>query len=93
MPRFFVESAGLYITGDSSFGQAARPHAGHAVFRTNAAIHYSSKALKAPPISAGEAETAEASNGTKSGLFFRSVCSGIGRPVMGPTALLGDNKA
>jgi len=94
MPAYFAESKGLYATADSSFGRHARPYGGHAVFRMNGVIIYSSKAFKTTvPSSTAEAETAEASRATKSVMFGRNVLMGIDRPVVGATMLLGDNSA
>ena len=39
------------------------------------------------------AETAESSSCVKTMTFARMVLSGIGRPVVGPTTVLGDNSA
>ena len=59
----------------------------------NGAILWSSKRLKIVADSTAHAETAEASRSVKSGTFVRMVCEGIGRPAVGPTSVLGDNKA
>ena len=93
MPEHFVESRGLYSPADSSWNTQTRPHGGHAVFRMNGAIHCSAKALKVITDSTAHAETAEASRATKSTSFFRMALQGVGRPVVGPTCILGDNKA
>ena len=61
--------------------------------RTNAAIHFSSKALKVVAASSMHAETAEASSGVKSLTFTRAVLVSSKRPAVGPTTALGDNKA
>lgn len=61
--------------------------------RTNAAIHWSSKALKIVADSSAHAETAESSRGTKSVTFTKMVLTGVKRPTVGPTAILGDNSA
>ena len=91
MPEYFQESAGYYAAHDSSWGK--RPQAGHAVFRTNAALYWSSSSLKVVTDSTAHAETAEASRATKSVTFGRMLSEDAGRPVMGPTAMLGDNSA
>ena len=79
---------------DSSWGKTAKPVGGHAVMRTNAALVWSSKSFKTiVPGSTAEAETAEASRATKSTIFVRNVAMGVRRPILGPTALLGDNSA
>ena len=92
-PTNFIESKGLYVVGDSSWGTRPRPQGGHLVMRTNGIVLWSSRALKIVADSTAHAETAESSRGCKSGIFVRTVLGGIGRPVVGPTALFGDNKA
>ena len=93
MPINFIESHGLFVVTDSSWGTKPRPHGGHAVFRCNGVILWSSKQLKIVADSSAHAETAEASRAVKSGMFVRMVLEGIDRPVIGPTLLLGDNSA
>ena len=93
MPKYFQESAGYYAAHDSSWGKRPRPQAGHVVFRTNAALHWSSSSLKVVADSTAHAETAEASRATKSVTFGRMLSEDAGRPTMGPTAMLGDNSA
>ena len=62
--------------------------------RTHAAILWSSKAMKIIIAdSTAHAETAEMSRCCKSTMYFRMVTSGVGRPVQGPTTILGDNRA
>ena len=61
--------------------------------RNNAALHWSSCALKAVMTSTAEAETAEASRATKSVTFSRMLSEDARRPVLGPTAIIGDNSA
>ena len=61
--------------------------------RTNAAIHWSSKALKVVADSSAHAETAESSRCVKSVTFTKMVLSGVRRPTVGPTTILGDNSA
>jgi hypothetical protein len=61
--------------------------------RCNGAILWSAKTLKVVTDSTAHAETAEASRATKATVFLRMVLDGIGRPVEGPTAILGDNSA
>ena len=92
-PEHFEESAGLYAVHDSSWGKRPRPQAGHAVMRNNAALHWSSSALKVVTDSTAHAETAEASRATKSVTFSRMMSEDARRPVLGPTAMLGDNSA
>ena len=92
-PPHFDESGGLYATHDSSWGKRPRPQAGHAVFRANAAMHWSSASLKVVADSTAQAETAEASRATKSVTFGRMLTEDAGRPATGPTAIIGDNSA
>jgi len=92
-PDHFEESDGLYAVHDSSWGKRPRPQAGHAVMRNNAALHWSSSALKVVTDSTAHAETAEASRATKSVTFSRMMSEDARRPVLGPTAILGDNSA
>ena len=61
--------------------------------RSNGAIHWSTKAMRFITDSTAHAETAEASRAVKSTTYTRMALSGIKRPVMGPTTMLGDNKA
>ena len=63
------------------------------MFRANAAVYWRSSALKVVTDSTAHAETAEASRATKSVAFGRMLSEDAGRPVMGPTAILGDNSA
>ena len=92
-PANFDEASGMYATHDSSWGKRPRPQAGHAVFRANAAMYWSSAPLRVICTSTAEAETAEASRATKSVTFGRMLTEDAGRPAMGPTAILGDNSA
>lgn len=92
-PEYFQESGGYYAAHDSSWGKRPRPQAGHAVFRANAALYWSSSSLKVVTDSTAHAETAEASRATKSVTFGRMLGEDARRPVMGPTAMLGDNSA
>ena len=93
MPPFFVQSRGFYTATDSSWGTKPRPHGGHAVFRCNAAIHWSSRQLKVVCDSSAHAETAEASRAVKSSQFLTMALSGVRRPVEGPHPMLGDSSA
>ena len=61
--------------------------------RTNAAIQWSSKALKIVADSSAHAETAESSRCVKTLTFSKMVLSGAKRPTVGPTTVLGDNSA
>lgn len=61
--------------------------------RANGVISASSRALKIVPDSTAEAETAIASKAAKETVAMRMVAEDIGRSAVGPTALLGDNKA
>lgn len=94
-PPGFVESRGLYTLHDSSWGTVPRPFGGYVVMRTNGVISASFRALKIVPDSTAEAETAIfASKASKETAAMRMVAEDIGRPAVGPTALLGDiNKA
>jgi hypothetical protein len=93
-PPYFEESRGVYAASDSSWNTRVKPQGGHVVMRMNAAILWSSKAMKIVIAdSTCHAETAEMSKCSKSVMFVRMTSSGIGRPVMGPTLLLGDNRA
>jgi hypothetical protein len=93
MPQYFEQSRGTFSAADSSWNTRARPYGGHVVMRMNGAILWSAKPLKIVADSSAHAETAEASRATKSTTFVRMVFEGVHRPVVGPTALLGDNKA
>jgi hypothetical protein len=94
MPPWFEESRGIFCSTDSSFGKSPRPYGGHAVMRMNAAIIWSSKAFKTViPQSTAEAETSQASMGTRDLMFIRRATAGVRRPVKGPSMLLGDNSA
>ena len=59
----------------------------------NAALYWAACKLKIVADSTAEAETAEASRATKSTIFGRMLSEDTGRPVMGPTAMLGDSSA
>ena len=61
--------------------------------RTNAALLWASNGGKFVSDSSAHSETAELSRGVKSTTYVRMVSDEIGRPVMGPTSVLGDNKA
>ena len=92
-PPYFFESFGFYASHDSSWGKLPRPQAGHAAFRCNAAIHWSSKPLKVVTTSTAHAESAEMARALKTVTFGRMLHEDSGRPVQGPTAMLGDNSA
>ena len=93
-PTYFEESRGLYGSSDSSWNTRVKPQGGHAVMRMNGAILWSSKAFKIIIAdSTCHAETAEMSKCSKSAMFVRLTCAGIRRPAVGPTLLLGDNRA
>jgi hypothetical protein len=92
-PPYFEEARGVWVTHDSSWGTRPRPQGGHGVFRMNALILWRSRSLKVVTDSTAHAETAEGSAASKSTSFIRMVCVGAGRPVMGPTSMLGDNLA
>ena len=61
--------------------------------RLNGAVFWSGKSLKIVSDSTAHAETAEAARATKSLMFARMVSEDAGRPVTGPSAMLGDNSA
>ena len=63
------------------------------MMRTNAAVLWMSNALKIVADSTAHAETAELSRLAKSAVYMRTVGEETRRPVLGPTLLLGDNKA
>ena len=92
-PKHFEEARGFYCAHDSSWGKRPNPLAGHAVFRLNAALYWAASKLKVVADSSGEAETAEASRAVKSVAFGRMLGEDVGRPIMGPTGILGDNSA
>ena len=91
LPVGFTTARGLYASADSSWGKKPLPHGGHLVMRMNAAVMWRAKALKVVADSTCEAETAQASQATKDLIYTRAVLTGIKRPVMGPSAVLGDN--
>lgn len=92
-PPFFIESRGLHTITDSSWGTEPRPYGGFVVMYCNGAIYYGSKKMKIVPDSTCEAETALASKGAKETVAARLLLEDVRRPVIGPTALIGDNKA
>ena len=92
-PPHFEASRGLYAVTDSSWNRRPQPHGGHLVLRMNAPIMWSAKRLKVVADSTAEAETAQGSRATKDVIYARMVLDGIKRPVLGPTAVLGDNAA
>lgn len=93
MPAGFVESCGLYVVTDSSWGTRARPMGGHAVMYNNGPAAWCAKALKIVPDSTCEAETAVGSRAVKDSIFIRELLIHNKRRVVGPTATLMDNKA
>ena len=93
MPPGFVQSCGLYIVHDSSWGTRARPMGGHAIMYNNGIIGWCAKNLKMVPDSTCEAETAVGSRAVKDGVFVRELSKKNHRVILGPTAALGDNKA
>ena len=93
MPPWFLESSGLCVGADASWGKKPRPHGGHVVMRCNGPIVWASKILKVVADGSTEAETDEASRGCKSAIFTKQVLCGAMRPAPGPVPLLGDNSA
>ena len=59
----------------------------------NGAIDWSAKAIKLVPDSSCEAEMAQASRACKAGIAVRMLLRAARRKVIGPTPMLGDNKA
>ena len=92
-PPNFTQSRGTWGSTDSSWGKGPHPQGGHVVFRCNAAVLWASKTLKLVPMSTAEAETAEGSRATKSGMFFKSLMIGVKRKILGPIPFTGDNQA
>jgi len=92
-PPGFVESCGLYVAHDNSFGTSARPMGGYVVMYCNAAVDWSASAVKIVPDSSHEAESAQASRATKAGIYTRQLLRNNGRKVQGPTPCFGDNKS
>ena len=92
-PQYFDESYGLYVVHDSSWGKRPRPQSGHAVMRCNAAMFWSSRPLKVICDSTAHAESAEMARALKSVTFARTLHEDSNRPVMGPSASIGDNSA
>lgn len=92
-PEGFVESRGLHAVHDSSWGTRPRPYGGFVVMRCNGAVDVKAQKLKIVPDSTCEAETAVGSKAAKSMAAIRMVCEDQGVPVVGPTEMLGDNKA
>ena len=92
-PPYFYDSYGFYVSHDSSWGKLPRPQAGHSAFRCNATIHWSSSPLKIVTTSTAHAESAEMARALKTVIFGRILQEDSGRPVQGPTAMLGDNSA
>ena len=92
-PNGFLESCGLYIVHDSSFGGVPRPMGGYAVVYCNGAVDWSASHLKIVPDSSHEAESAVASRAAKAGIYVRQLLLNNGRKVAGATPSLGDNKS
>ena len=59
----------------------------------NGAIDWSAKAVKLVPDSTLEAEQAQASRACKAGISVRMLLRSARRKLIGPTPMLGDNKA
>ena len=93
MPTGFIESGGLWIAHDSSWGGEAKPMAGHVVMYNNGPLTWAANGLKIVPMSTCESEASEGSRAAKTGMFARNLAVNNNRRVLGPTALLGDNKA
>ena len=66
---------------------------GFVVMLCNGAIDWGASHLKIVPDSSHEAEAAEASRATKAAVCARQLLLNNGRKIVGPTAVLGDNKA
>ena len=92
-PANFDENGGLYIIHDSSWGTRARPLGGFIIMYLNGAIDWSAKAVKLVPDSTLEAEQAQASRACKAGISVRMLLRSARRKLIGPTPMLGDNKA
>jgi len=92
-PPTFTPSRGTWGSTASSWCKGPPPPGGHVVFRCNAAVLWASKTLKLVPMSTAEAETAEGSRATKSGMFFKSLMIGVKRKILGPIPFTGDNQA
>ena len=92
-PYGFVESKGLYVAHDNSFGTTPRPMGGYVVMYCNGAIDWSAGSLKIVPDSSHEAESAQASRSAKAGIYARQLVINNGRRVRGPTVCFGDNKS
>ena len=59
----------------------------------NGPLNWAANGLKIIPQSTCEAEASEGSRAAKAGMFIRNLAVNNNRRVVGPTALLGDNKA
>ena len=92
-PRGLVESCGLFIVHDNSFGTTPRPMGGFVIMYCNGAVDWSASSLKIVPDSSHEAESAQASRAAKGGIYVRQLLVNNGRVVLGPTICLGDNKS
>ena len=92
-PPGFIESCGLYVVHDNSFGTCPRPMGGFVVMYNNGAVDWNASALKLVPDSSHEAESAQASRSAKAGIYERQLLLNNGRKVAGPTVCVGDNKS
>ena len=92
-PPHFAESRGVYAVHDSSWNKAPKPYAGHGVYRCNGLIGYKAHLVKVVADSTMEAETAEASAAVKTVMYVQLASRGVKRPVLAPTATIGDNEA
>ena len=93
MPPGFLESGGLWIAHDSSWGSQPKPMAGHVIMHNNGPLGWAANKLKIIPQSTCEAETSEGSRAAKSGMFVRNLFANNDVKLVGPTPMLGDNSA
>ena len=92
-PPGFAESGGLHTYHDSSWGSRPRPLAGYVIMFCNGPIMWSANFLKLVPDSTKEAETAIAARAAKDTCFARELAKNNKRKIVGPTAMMTDNKA